>query len=79
MTILYGAGISNSNQHSGDNLPLLLVGGGAGRLKGGRHLKYTDKPLMANLLVTLMDKLGVPVEKLGGSTGKLGIDTLSGV
>jgi hypothetical protein len=79
MTILYGAGISNSNAHSGDNLPLLIVGGGAGTLKGGRHLKFTDKPLMANLLVTLMDKLDVPVEKLGGSTGRLPIDTLSGV
>jgi hypothetical protein len=77
MTILYGSGISNSNRHSGDNLPLLLVGGGAGRLKGGRHLKYSDKPSMANLLVALMDKLDVPVERLGGSTGKLPIDTLS--
>ena len=63
MTILYGSGISNSTRHSGDNLPLLLVGGGAGRLKGGRHLTYTDKPSMANLLVTLMDKLDVPVEQ----------------
>jgi len=79
MTILYGAGISNSNRHSGDNLPLLVVGGGAGRLKGGRHVKYSGKPSNANLLVTLMDKLDVPVEKLGGSTGKLPIDTLSGV
>jgi len=79
MTILYGSGISNSTRHSGDNLPLLVVGGGAGRLQGGRHLAYTDKPSMANLLVTLMDKLDVPVEKLGGSTGKLPIDTLSGV
>ena len=79
MTLLYGAGISNSNQHSGENLPLLLVGGGAGRLKGGRHVKYTDRPPMANLLVTLMDKLDVPVERLGGSTGRLSIETLSGV
>jgi hypothetical protein len=79
MTILYGSGISNSNAHAGDNLPLMLVGGGAGTLKGGRHLKYTDQPVMANLLVTLMDKLEVPVEKLGGSTGRLPIDTLSGV
>jgi hypothetical protein len=79
MTILYGAGISNSTRHSGDNLPLLLVGGGAGRLKGGRHLSYSDKPSMANLLVTLMDKLDVPVERIGGSTGRLPIDTLSGV
>jgi len=79
MTILYGSGISNSNQHSGDNLPILLVGGGAGRLRGGRHLTYADKPTMANLLVTLMDKLDVPVERLGGSTGRLPIDTLPGV
>ena len=65
MTILYGSGISNSTRHSGDNLPLLLVGGGAGRLKGGRHLKYSGKPTMANLLVTLMDKMDVPVEQSG--------------
>jgi hypothetical protein len=77
MTILYGGGISNSTRHSGDNLPLMLVGGGAGRLKGGRHLAYTDKPTMANLLMTLMDKLDVPIDHIGGSTGKLPIDTLS--
>jgi hypothetical protein len=79
MTIMYGSGISNSTRHSGVNLPLMLVGGGAGRLDGGRHLKYTDKPSIANLLVTLMDKLDVPVEKIGGSTGKLPLDTLAGV
>jgi Protein of unknown function (DUF1552) len=79
MTILYGSGISNSNAHSGDNLPLILMGGGAGRLRGGQHLVYKDKPTMANLLVTLMDKLDVPVEKIGGSTGKLPIDTLAGM
>jgi hypothetical protein len=79
MTILYGAGISNSMHHSGDNLPLLLVGGGAGGLKGGRHLKFEKKPPMSNLLVTLMDKLGMPVDHLGGSNGKLPIDTLPGV
>src|SRR6266700_504061 len=44
MTILYGSGISNSTKHSGDNLPLLVVGGGAGRLKSGRHLKYSGNP-----------------------------------
>jgi len=76
MTILYGAGLSNSQLHSGANLPLMLVGGGAGTLKGGRHIKYKDSPSNANLLVTLMDKLGVPVEKVGGSNGKLTIDTL---
>ena len=77
MTILYGAGISNSNAHSGDNLPLMLVGGGSGTLKGGRHLVHKDQPGMANLLMTLMDKMGVPVDHIGGSTGSLPLDTLS--
>src|SRR6516165_8735576 len=79
VTILYGSGISNSTRHSGDNLPLLVVGGGAGTLKGGRHLAYSNQPTMANLLVSLMDKMGTPVEKIGGSTGKLPLDMLSGV
>jgi len=79
MTILYGSGISNSTRHSGVDLPLMLVGGGAGRLPSGRHLRFTDEPSMANLLVTLMDKMDVPVESHGGSTGALPIDTLTGL
>jgi len=79
MTLVYGSGLSNSNQHSGVNIPVLLVGGGAGKLKGGRHLKFTGQPSMANLLVTLMDKMEVPVDHVGGSNGKLPIDTLTGV
>ncbi len=77
MTILYGSGISNSTRHSGDDLPLLLAGGGAGTLPSGRHLVYTEKPTLADLLVTLMDKIGVPVERIGGSTGRLPLETLS--
>ena len=77
MIILYGAGISNSTLHSGDNLPLLLVGGGSGQLKGGRHLMFKDKPTQGNMLVSIMDKMGVPVEKVGGSTGKLPLDPVS--
>lgn len=79
LTLLYGSGISNSTRHSGENLPLLLLGGGGGRLSGGQHLSYTDRPTMANLLVTLLDKMDVPVERLGASTGTLQIDTLSGM
>ena len=79
MTILYGGGISNSTRHSGVNLPVLVMGGGAGRLRGGQHLTYSDRPSMANLLVTLMDKFDVPVERIGGSTGALPIDTLAGL
>ena len=80
MTILYGCGISNSSQHSGENLPTLLLGGGCGRLKGNRHVVYEGNPSHANLLVALMDKVGYPVEKIGASTGKLSLETpLSGV
>jgi hypothetical protein len=79
MTLVYGSGLSNSNQHSGINIPVVLVGGGAGRLKGGRHLKYSGQPSMANLLVTLLDKMDLPIDHMGGSNGKLPIDTLTGV
>lgn len=76
MIILYGAGLSNSNAHSGVNLPQMLVGGGAGKLKGGRHLNYPDKPSQANLLMAIMEKMNYPVEHVGGSNGKLPIDPL---
>ena len=77
MTLLYGSGISNSTMHSGRNLPLLVMGGGAGRLDGGRHISYSDEPGMANLLVSLLDKMDVPVDKIGASTGALPLETLS--
>ncbi len=74
MIVLYGSGISNSTRHSGDNLPLLLMGGGAGRLQGGRHVKYENEPTIANMLVSVMDKMGVPVDRVGGSDGALPLD-----
>ena len=77
--IMYGAGISDSNDHVKKNLPVLLLGGGSGQLRGGRHLKYAGDPPLANLMVTVADKLGVPIEKIGVSEGKLELDTLSGV
>jgi len=77
--ILYGSGLSDSNRHLNSNLPLLLVGKGSGRLKGGHHLKYPDGTPTANLLLTMMDKLGIPEEHIGNSTGKLDIDLLSGI
>jgi len=79
MTILYGAGISNSTSHSGTNLPLLVLGGGAGKIKGGRHLRFPADTSNADLLMTLMDKLDMPLDRLGESTNKLPIDTLSEV
>lgn len=68
--IIYGSGLSNANVHSHDNLPVALVGGGGGSLKGGRYLKFPNVPL-ANLHVTLLDKLGMPVDNFADSTGRL--------
>jgi hypothetical protein len=69
--ILYGSNMSNSNAHDHFPLPNLVVGGAAGRLKGGRHLRYPDHTPMANLLVSLLDKAGVKQEQVGDSTGPL--------
>jgi len=73
MTILYGAGLSNSTVHAGNNLPILLVGGGAGWIYGGEHIQYTHQPTMADLHLTLMDRFKFPIEKLGGSKDPLPI------
>jgi hypothetical protein len=69
--ILYGSGMSNSNVHNHAPLPVLLAGGAAGKMKGGRHLKYPENTPMANLLLTILEKAGVPQESLGDSTGLL--------
>ena len=77
MIILYGSGISNSDRHTHGPLPTFLVGGGAGTLKGGRHLVYPEHTPLTNLQLTLLNKLGVPAEKLGDSNGQF--NELSGV
>ena len=69
--ISYGCGISDSNQHLHDNLPVLVAGGGGGRIAGGRHLRYPADTPMTNLLLTLLDKMDVPVDQLGDSRGQL--------
>jgi hypothetical protein len=77
MILLYGGGISNSDRHTHGPLPTLLVGGGSGTIEGGRHLVYPDDTPLTNLQLTLLDKLGVPAEKLGDSTGQ--VNELSGL
>ena len=70
--LMYGAALSDSNKHSHFDLPLLLVGGSAGQLKGGRHLRYPRDTPMTNLLVSQLDKAGVRLDDgLGDSTGRL--------
>lgn len=68
--ILFGSGISNSDRHSHGPLPTVVVGGGGGTLKGGRHLVYPEHTPLANLQLTMLNKLGVPTESLGDSTGQ---------
>ena len=77
MLMLYGCGISDGNQHLHVNLPILLAGGAGGRLRGGRHLRVADETPLTNLQLALLDKVGVPTEQLGDSTGQL--THLSGV
>ena len=71
VVLLYGSGISDGNVHSHDSLPILLAGGAAGRIKGNRHVRYPKESLLLNLHLSLLDMVGVPVDKLGESTGKL--------
>jgi hypothetical protein len=75
--LLYGAGIRDGNTHDHVDLPLVLVGGKSAGLKGGRHLRVSKDTPMTNLLLTMLDRVGVPIETLGDSTGKM--DQLAGV
>jgi hypothetical protein len=75
--LLYGSSISDGNKHTHDDLPLVLVGGANGQIKGGRHLAFPDETPMNNLLIAMLDKAGVKTEKFGDATGE--IDHLSEV
>jgi hypothetical protein len=67
--VLYGSGMSNSNQHDHDPLPILVAGGASGRLQGGRHIHAGKDTPLANLHAALLDKLGVPLTSFGDSNG----------
>jgi hypothetical protein len=69
--ILYGSSISDGNAHTHHDLPLVLAGGGSCQIKGGRHIRFAEETPMNNLLLTMLDKAGVPTESLGDGTGKL--------
>ncbi|HEY3825053.1 MAG TPA: DUF1552 domain-containing protein, partial [Bryobacteraceae bacterium] len=68
--LLFGGGISNSDRHTHGPLPTLLLGGSGMGLKGGRHIVFPEHTPMTNLQLTLLNKLGIPAEKLGDSTGQ---------
>jgi hypothetical protein len=69
--IVYGAGMSNPDNHFHHDLPCLLAGGGGGSVKGGRHVKLPYDTPMSNLHLTVLDKMGIPVERFGDSNGKI--------
>jgi hypothetical protein len=67
--ILYGSALSDGNAHSNTNLPLLVAGGAGGR-RGGSHVAATRQPV-ANLFVDVLNRVGIPTETFGDSTGRL--------
>jgi len=70
--VVYGSGLSNGNAHHHHDLPVLIAGGGSGTLRPGRHVRYPKETPMTNLYVAMLDRMGVPAETLGDSTGELG-------
>jgi len=68
---LYGSGMGDSDRHDHSKLPILVAGGGAGKMKGGRHVQYAEPTPLANLHLTLLDKVGVHVDSFGDSKGRV--------
>ena len=69
MMLVYGAGMSNPDMHLHQDLPIMVVGAGGGQIKGGRHIRVVKDTSIANLHVTLLNKLGTPSERIGDSNG----------
>ena len=69
--LLFGSGIGNPNIHNHSNLPIIVAGGAAGGMKGNRHIRYEKATPLANLHLTLLDKVGVRIDRFGDSTGML--------
>jgi hypothetical protein len=69
--LLYGSGIGNPNLHDHTNLPIIVAGGAAGGMRGGRHVSYAAPTPLANLHLTLLDKVGVRLDRFGDSNGRL--------
>src|SRR4029077_1861462 len=68
---LYGSGMGNPNVHDHVNLPIIVAGGAAGNMQGGRHIRYTEATPLANLHLTLLDKVGVRLDSFADSDGKV--------
>ena len=75
--ILYGSGMGDGNLHRHDNLPILMLGRLGGKIRTGQHIVYPEHTPMTNLLLTLLDAVGAPIDSLGDSTGLLSPDRIS--
>jgi hypothetical protein len=69
--VIYGSGLADGNRHTHNDLPCILAGRGAGTFHTGRHIRYPQDTPMANLFVSMLDSMGVPIESLGDSKGEL--------
>jgi len=69
--IVYGSAIADGNAHNHDNLPVLLAGGGGGTIRPGRHVRYAKETPMANLYISMLERMGAPTERFGDSAGLL--------
>ncbi len=78
-TLLYGTGMGDCNAHDPRSIPLLLAGGGAGHLRGGHHVRFPKETPLANLHLTLLDKFGVNLDRIGDSTGRIDDRVLSAI
>jgi hypothetical protein len=72
--LVYGSGISDGNRHNHDDLPILVFGRGGGTLKPGRHIVFDNETPLANLHLSLLERFGVQMDKLGDSQGRLNLD-----
>jgi hypothetical protein len=69
--LLYGSNMSNSNAHNQYPLPTAVIGGGCGKIKGGQHINFAERTPLANVHLTLLQRAGVQLDKVGDSTGSI--------
>jgi hypothetical protein len=69
--IVYGSALADGNQHQHNNLPTVIAGRGNGTLRPGRHIRYPDETPITNLYLSMLDRMGVPVDQVGDSNGRL--------
>jgi hypothetical protein len=69
--IVYGSGLGDGNRHNHDNLPVLVAGKGGGTIQTGRHVRLAKETPMTNLFMSMLDRVGAPVDRIGDSTGLL--------